>query len=148
MLISLTMLLVAGLGPVSDQPNAVAKPSEAKPAVIDPYAGRPRARILSSRNVRNFVVRREEANDRVVYLETPRNAWFRGEMICRGNGDPRDAHALEPVSHSFGIDDNTTLIFRELSSQTSVCTLVSLVSLTEAEALELKLIRPPKAKKG
>lgn len=147
MLISLALLLAMGLGP-TNEPVAAAKPVEAKPAVVDPYAGRPRARILSSRNVRNFVVRREEANDRVVYLETARNIWFRGEMICRGAGDPRDAHSLEPINHSMGIDDNTTLVFRELSSQTSVCTLVSLVSLTEQEALDLKLIRPPKAKKG
>jgi hypothetical protein len=142
MLISLTMLLAASIGPTTEQTPA------AKPAVVDPYAGRPSARISSSRQVRNFVVRREEANDRVVYLETTRNTWFRGEMICRGGGDPRDAHSLEPVSHSLGIDNNTTLIFRELSSQTSLCTLVSLVSLTPEEALDLKLARPPKAKKG
>ena len=142
MLISLTMLLAAGIGPTAEQTPA------AKPAVVDPYAGRPSARISSSRQVRNFVVRREEANDRVVYLETTRNTWFRGEMICRGGGDPRDAHSLEPVSHSLGIDNNTTLVFRELSSQTSLCTLVSLVSLTPEEALDLKLARPPKAKKG
>jgi hypothetical protein len=142
MLISLTMLLAASIGPTAEQSPA------ANPAVVDPYAGRPSARIPSSRQVRNFVVRREEANDRVVYLETTRNTWFRGEMICRGGGDPRDAHSLEPVSHSLGIDNNTTLIFRELSSQTSLCTLVSLVSLTPEEALDLKLARPPKAKKG
>ena len=142
MLISLTMLLAASIGPTPEQTPA------AKPAVVDPYAGRPSARISSSRQVRNFVVRREEANDRVVYLETTRNTWFRGEMICRGGGDPRDAHSLEPVSHSLGIDNNTTLVFRELSSQTSLCTLVSLVSLTPEEALDLKLARPPKAKKG
>ena len=147
MLISLTMLLAASFGPTSEQ-AAPTKPTDAKPAVSDPYVGRPRARILSSRQVRNFVVRREEGNDRVVYLETARNNWFRGEMVCRGAGDPRDALSLEPVNTRMGIDDNTTLIFREISSQSSVCTLVSLVNLTEQEALDLKLIRPPKAKKG
>jgi hypothetical protein len=147
MLISLAMLMAASLGPTSEQAS-VPKPADAKAAALDPYAGRPSARIPSSRNVRNFEVRREDASDRVVYLETTRNVWFRGEMICRGGGDPRDAHSVEPVGHSMGIDDNTTLIFRELSSQTSVCNLVSLISLTPEEALDLKLVRPPKAKKG
>jgi len=147
MLISLIMLLAAGLIPAAEQATP-AKTATASSAVADPYAGRPNARIFSSRALRNFEVRREDANDRVVYLETTRDTWFRGEMICRGGGDPRDAHVVEPVSHANGIDANTTLIFRELSSQTSICTLVSLISLTPEEALDLKLVRPPKAKKG
>lgn len=147
MLISLTILLATSLSPTSEQ-AAMAKSADAKVAVVDPYAGRPSARIMSSRTIRNFVVRRENASDRVVYLETTRDTWFRGDMICRGEGDPRDAHVVEPVSHNNGIDGTTTLVFRELSSQTSVCTLVSLIKLTPEEALHLKLVRPPKLKKG
>ncbi len=147
MLISLSLLLAASLAPTTEQ-STTAKPVEAKPAVVAPYAGRPSARIISSRNVRNFVVRREAGIDQVVYLETTRKLWFRGEMMCHGDGDPRDAQSLEPISHFLGIDNNTTLVFREFSSQTSVCNLINLVRLTEEEALELKLNRPPKVKKG
>ncbi len=147
MLISLTMLLAASIGPTSDQTSA-ANPADAKPAVVDRYAGRPSARIMLSRQVRNFVVRREDDSDRVVYLETARSTWFRGEMICRGGGDPRDAKSFRSAGLSNGIDAGTTLIFYDLSRETSNCTLVSLVSLTPEEALDLKLVRPPKAKKG
>jgi hypothetical protein len=103
---------------------------------------------MLSRQVRNFVVRREDDSDRVVYLETARSTWFRGEMICRGGGDPRDAKSFRSAGLSNGIDAGTTLIFYDLSRETSNCTLVSLVSLTPEEALDLKLVRPPKAKKG
>ncbi len=147
MLISLTMLLAASIGQTSEQTPA-ANPADAKPSVVNPYAGRPSARIMLSRQVRNFVVRREEDSDRVIYLESPRNTWFRGEMVCRGGGDPRDAKSFRSAGHGNGIDTGTTLIFYDLSRETSNCTLVSLVSLTPEEALELKLVRPPKAKKG
>jgi hypothetical protein len=40
------------------------------------------------------------------------------------------------------------LIFYDLSRETSNCTVVSLVSLTPEEALDLKLVRPQMAKKG
>jgi hypothetical protein len=146
MLISLTMLLAASIGPSAEQTPA-AKPVDAKPAMVDPYAGRPSARIMLSRQVRNFVVRREEDSDRVVYLETARRTWFRGELICRGGGDPRDANSFRSISHTSGIESGTTLIFYDLSSGSSNCTVVSLVSLTPEEALDLKLVRPPKAKK-
>lgn len=147
MLISLTMLMAASIGPTAEQTPA-ANPADAKPAVVDPYAGRPSARIMVSRQVRNFVVRREEDSDRVIYLETPRSTWFRGEMICRGGGDPRDAKSFRSAGHSNGIEAGTTLIFYDLSRETSNCTVVSLVSLTPEEALDLKLVRPQKAKKG
>jgi hypothetical protein len=147
MLISLTMLLAASIGPTSEQ-TPTANPADAKLAVVDPYSGRPSARIMLSRQVRNFVVRREEDSDRVIYLESPRGIWFRGEMICRGGGDPRDAKSFRSARHSNGIESGTTLIFYDLSRETSNCTLVSLVGLTPEEALALKLARPPKAKKG
>ncbi len=103
---------------------------------------------MLSRQVRNFVVRREEDSDQVVYLETARSTWFRGEMICRGAGDPRDAKSFRSAGHSNGIEAGATLIFYDLSRETSNCTVVSLVSLTQEEALDLKLVRPPKAKKS
>jgi hypothetical protein len=153
MLKSMAMLLAVSFALASepsaqDRPVALATPLALATTVTDPYATRPRARILSSLKLRNFEVRREDANDWIVYLETARNTWFRGEMICRGGGDPRDAHLLEPVSYTGGIDANTSLVFRDLSSQTSVCSLVNLISLTPEEILDLKLVRPPKAKKG
>jgi len=147
MLISLAMLMTASLSTNPDQ-TAVDGVQEAKPAAAVSFARRPRARILSSQDVRNFQVRREDHFDTVVYLETARNTWFRGEMICRGLGDPRDADSVQPISHTMGIDDNTTLIFRAFSSETSVCRMTSLVRLTPDEALDLKLVRPAKAKKG
>lgn len=147
MLMSMAMLLAVSFA-LASEPSAQDRPVALTTTVTDPYATRPRARIFSSLKIRNFEVRREDANDWIVYLETARNTWFRGEMICRGGGDPRDAQLLEPVSHTGGIDANTSLVFRDLSSQTSVCSLVKLISLTPEEILDLKLVRPSKAKKG
>lgn len=146
MLISLIFL--ASLATASNQTSPEAGSNgAAEKAVSVPFDQRKNERVLLTRSIRNFDVRREDGSDRVVYLETGRNAWLRGEMSCFGAGDPRDAHAIDIKDHTGGLDVNSTLVFRQFAAQSSECRLNNLVALTQEEALERKLIRAPKPKK-
>lgn len=146
MLISLAFMITTALSTpqASSEPIASNTAAETQPL---PFSQRPNARVMMSRSIRNFDVRREDGSDRIIYLEAARNNWLRGELLCRGIGDPRDAHSLEIGDHTTGLSVNSTLIFRALSHETSVCTLASLVAITPEEAMERKLIRAPKPKK-
>jgi hypothetical protein len=110
------------------------------------FANRPQARISFAREVRNFQVKRED-NDDILYLETARNRWYRSEISCFGISDPRDAQGLLPIDRGFGIDSFSRILLVGFSHDRNECTLRSLVELTPQEALDLRLVRPPKAAK-
>jgi hypothetical protein len=134
-LFAFAMLLSAAAAP------ATAALTSATPTpVIDKFEGRPQARIAFTRQIQNFQVKREN-NDDILYLETTRDRWYRGEIICFGLSDPRDAQGILPIERGSGIDGFSRFLFVGFGHERSECSLRGLIELTPDEAFELRLVR-------
>lgn len=132
--------------PATAQTPAV---STANVPKVDPFANRPQARIAFARDVNNFQIKRDGHND-ILYLETRRDRWFRSEISCFGIADPEQAMGLLPLDHFGGFNSFSRIGLVSFGERTTECRLNSLVELTPAEALELRLTRPrtPRAAKA
>ena len=111
--------------------------------VIGRFDDRDEARIAFARNIRNFQVARGKGARDILYLEVPRDKWYRAEITCFGTGDPRFAHGLVPLSHGSGFNRYSRVRFVGVGGrhERSDCTIRSLVELTEDEAIEFNLVR-------
>jgi hypothetical protein len=136
-------LLVLGSADLQIAPP-VTSASETTSVPTDRFAGRSHTRIPFTQNVRNFQVKRENSED-ILYLETSRDRWFRGEISCFGIDDPRDAQALIPIDRTSGFDRFSRIALVSFGHRTTECRLDGLVALTPEEAVELKLFRPRRA---
>jgi hypothetical protein len=105
------------------------------------FEGRPQARIAFAGQIQNFEVKRENSDD-ILYLETTRDRWYRGEIICFGISDPRDAHGILPIERGVGVDGYTRFLFVGFGHERNECTLRGLIELTRDEATGLGLSRP------
>jgi hypothetical protein len=135
-LFAFAMLLSTAATPVTSAPT-----SAAPAPVADRFEGRPQARIAFTRQIQNFQVKREN-NDDILYLETTRDRWYRGEIICFGLSDPRDAQGILPIERGSGIDGFSRFLFVGFGHDRTECSLRGLVELTRDEATELRLVRP------
>lgn len=136
-LVALANSTMAAPQPVPEQ--AADAPHATVPKA-DPYAGRPQARITFAREVRNFQVKRDGYDD-ILFLETRRDRWFRGEIDCFGIDDPRDAQGLLTLDPTFGLDGTSRIALVSFGNSRTECHLNGLIELTSEEAMDLRLIR-------
>jgi hypothetical protein len=149
MLIGLAALALAVTAPEPQVQGDT--PATAMPALSigERVAGREQARISFTSQIRGWRYEREDGDD-ILYVEGTRNQWYRGELACFGLGSDIDfALGLIPLTHGGSFDRFSRVVFtdglghRRLNHRAD-CRLTSLVALTDAEAIELKLRRAPR----
>jgi hypothetical protein len=141
---------VSGLTADAAQPATDAPATDAPAAVgqADAFAGREQARIAFESSIRGWRYEREDGDD-VLYVEGNRNIWYRAELICFGfSSDVDFALGMIPISHGGGFDRFSRVRFVDGFNRHggTECRLNSLVELTEAEAIERRLRRAPRAR--
>lgn len=155
MLTGISALLAAAAlaGGVPDAAQSTVPPATAATAAgstVSPaerFAGREQARIAFESSIRSWRFERE-GNDDILYVEGPRNNWYRAELACFGLSSDADfAVGLIPITHGGGFDRFSSVRFVDGGFGRhggTNCRLLSLIQLTEDEAFEFELRRRPR----